>query len=125
MFTCQNGEFTTIEGATECQICPVSRIDFNGWYCMTDAQKLVFAGGWILSIFSISATLWKINQWIKHRKRKLIENNIPITLKNIIFYKKPNSFNLIERNNSIDERLRYIEEMIMELKSQKIEYKNT
>jgi len=29
-------------GVTECRTCQVSRVDFNGWFCMSEVQRIVF-----------------------------------------------------------------------------------
>jgi len=117
---CQNGEFTFGPGASECQTCPVSRVDFNGWFCMTEAQKLVFAGGWILSIFSICLTNWKIYRWLRYRRKKLIEYDVQVTLRNIFFYKKSKTSIPLLNKTFFDEseRMKYLEEMILDLKAE-------
>lgn len=123
---CPDGQFTYDIGQAECLVCPVSKINFDGWHCMNTGERLIFAGGWVISIFSICASAWKIRRWIRHRKRKLIDNEIPITMKNIFFYRKNNNrVPLIERSFFNDaERMKYLEESIFELKQEVEKIKN-
>jgi len=123
---CQSGEFTYGEGSTECLVCPVSRINFDGWHCMTELQKVVFAGGWILSLFSISWTSYKLYRWYRERRKKLIENEIQVTWRNIFFYRsKKNAVPLLQKSLFDDgQRMQYLEEMILEIRQEVDKLKN-
>lgn len=117
---CPYGQFTYESGQSECLICPVSKVNFDGWHCMSLSERLLFAGGWILSLSSICISIWKIRRWVLYRRKKLIEDGISITVRNIFLYKrKKNNVPLIERSFFNEtERMKYIEELIFEMKEE-------
>ena len=98
---CENDEFTIGPGKSTCISCPSSKFSFNGWWCMTHIEKVVFVLIWIGSIISGTFSTWKIYSFIKNRIIKMKEKGIIITVRNFIFFSsikhgKRESLELIE-----------------------------
>ena len=93
---------------------------------MTELQRVVFAGGWILSISSICWTSYKLYRWYRERRKKLIENDVQVTWRNIFFYRrKKNTVPLLQKSMFDDgQRMRYLEEMILEIRQEVDKLKN-
>jgi len=85
---CQNGQFTLGEGSKGCETCPVSKFNLDGWFCMTEFEKIFFVFGWIVTVFSAGLSCWKLITFVKERLRKLRSEEIHFSLKNFVFLEK-------------------------------------
>lgn len=100
---CPNNEFTIGEGSSSCLQCPISKWNTDGWYCMTEVEKTVFIGGWLLTVFSLSLSSWKTYYFSKGRIKKIKNNGLKLNLRNFIFLgselKKINQQELKSKHN--------------------------
>jgi len=91
---CLIGQFTKEKGASACEDCPSSQLSFNGLWCMTVYEKIIFVFVWLGSIFSAVVTIWKIYKFCKNRLHKMKENEIQFSIKNFIFLNKILKYNI-------------------------------
>ena len=84
---CPPGQFTQ-DTRTVCYECPSSKFSFDGWWCMTTFERLVFVGVWIASIISILLTIYKIVMFIKARMKKLREAGLHFTITRFLFLER-------------------------------------
>jgi len=82
---CPNGQFTSGIGASACETCPSSKFSIDGWWCMSQYEKIVFLGIWIGSFISGLFTLWKVRNFYLDRKIKIIENGLKPSIKTFLF----------------------------------------
>jgi len=85
---CPSGQFTKGEGANSCIVCPTSKWNAEGWYCMSEIEKGIFIVGWIVTSFSAMLTLWKFYTFTKERLKKIANNGLKRTLRNFVFMEK-------------------------------------
>ena len=85
---CENEEFTLGIGSSSCMTCPASKFSFDGWWCMSIYEKIIFLVIWITSIISSLFSVWKLNKYIKQRKQKIIEYGYRPSIKTFLFIEK-------------------------------------
>jgi len=85
---CPSGQYTDGVASKVCLICPSSRFSIEGWWCMSNYERLIFSGIWIGSILSGCITIWKIHKYVKNRLEKLKNAGLSFSLKRFIFLKK-------------------------------------
>lgn len=93
---CENEEFTIGAGSSSCMTCPASKFSFDGWWCMSIYEKIIFLVIWITSIISSLFSVWKLNKYIKQRKQKIIEYGYRPSIKTFLFIEKmpKNNYNM-------------------------------
>ncbi len=82
---CPNGQFTSGMGASACETCPSSKFSIDGWWCMSQYEKIVFLAIWIGSFISGLFTLWKVRNFYLDRNIKIIENGLKPSIKTFLF----------------------------------------
>jgi len=85
---CPSGYYTDGEGQTFCKACLGSQMNIQGWYCMTALERLLFIFLWIGSLGSAYKAYKKIKEIISERIKTLKQQNIPVTVMNIIRFNK-------------------------------------
>ena len=119
---CSPGQFTKNEGGIICESCPGGQFSIDGWWCMTQYERLVFCFLWIGSIFSGIVTIWKLNSFVKERIMKLRDNQFGVNWNNFIFLeqllkKRKRDISLITYNNDINKLYQQLDERISILES--------
>ena len=85
---CEDEHFTFTAGQTYCVICPSSRFNLNGWWCMSNYERIVFVLIWVASLLSGCVSIWKLYQFVKERLQILKNNEITFSIKKFIFLER-------------------------------------
>ena len=69
-------------------VCPTSKWNAEGWYCMSEVEKGLFIVVWIVTSFSAILSVWKIYTFSRERFKKIAENGLKRTIRNFVFLEK-------------------------------------